>query len=209
MAATNETARRHTAGPGGEMVLGWLCPGPGCPVCPGTAPLPTGGTTASRVAASLPAPVWQPWPSVRPGVTVALRWGAVALLALALALVPTARASSEPAVPGPTTTTAPAPATCGSDSDCCAQHGPPGPLCGAPVPACPAGTAANWAGQCTALGTTAQPGPGNQCTEDMPCWCVAHGLPAGQCTTADPELPVPPPAAPALAPVLAQPASTG
>lgn len=161
-------------------------------------------TIAMRGLLAQGPPVWHPWPAQRPVWRLLRRAALLAPLALALALalwwVPGTGAYGDSGGQGPA-------ATCGSDADCCATQGPAGPLCGAPVPACPAGTARDWAGGCTALGTgPAAPGPGGGCWEDMPCWCAAHGLPLGQCTTADT---LPAAVAPVAPPVSAAPPQAG
>lgn len=110
-------------------------------------------------------PVYHPVPKVRPCVRLVVLLAPLALaLALALLWVPGTRAY-------------------GSNSD----NAPAGSL-----PVCVGQVGDSWL---TCVGDTGAPptgppvvpwpGAGSGCTEDMPCWCAAHGLPLGNCTTAD------------------------
>lgn len=56
------------------------------------------------------------------------------------------------------------PAQCESDMDCAQQFGGSG------------SPAQTWSDE-------SDLGPGDECTEDMDCWCVAHGLDVSRCTT--------------------------
>lgn len=146
-----------------------------------------GGEVACGLCwAAVPAPAWHPWPARRPAVRVAFVLALLAPLALALALallwVPGTSAYGQGLPVHETPATAPAPT--GPPCTLPSWQGPQHVPYGCPPP---------------------PPGPGNQCTEDMPCWCVAHGLPASQCTTA--TLPWPVPVLPA--PVAGLPMVTG